>query len=168
MNNKEFAKTLLAMLKDANSKFPLVGDGIQVDEVPTGFLAQKFSIVVIKWITRKKFHEERIFIMDSDLNRLSNDILKWFWLVQMVKSKKVKSNTEKSKKASWISEIKTIIQWLWKVEFSFDDIYKWYEPHLKATFPNNTHPKSSVLRSLQILRDQWFIEFAGRWLYKVI
>ena len=50
--------------------------------------------------------------------------------------------------------------------FSLDDVYA-YEAHLSALYPGNRNVRPKIRQQLQVLRDQGYIDFVGRGLYRL-
>lgn len=52
--------------------------------------------------------------------------------------------------------------------FNLWDVYYKYIDKLKEKFPDSNTIEAKIRRLLQILRDEWYIEFLWRWNYKLI
>ena len=51
-------------------------------------------------------------------------------------------------------------------EFTLDDVYR-FEDRLASIYPGNSNVRPKIRQQLQVLRDQGFIEFVGRAIYRL-
>jgi len=66
----------------------------------------------------------------------------------------------------WLVHIMRCIERLEKSKFSLDELYK-FEHELGAAYPTNQHIRAKIRQKLQVLRDNGYLEFIGRGLYKL-
>lgn len=66
----------------------------------------------------------------------------------------------------WLLDVMRSIEKLGRREFTLDDIYV-FENELKDLHPENKHIKDKIRQQLQVLRDQGFLKFTGRGIYKL-
>lgn len=65
----------------------------------------------------------------------------------------------------WINDVLLVISHINKEIFTLKDVYK-YKDFFKKMHPNNNNIEAKIRQQLQILRDNNFIEFIGRGVYK--
>ncbi len=53
-----------------------------------------------------------------------------------------------------------------RAEFALSDVYA-FEDRLSRLYPGNNNVRPKIRQQLQVLRDQGFLEFAGRGLYRL-
>jgi type II restriction enzyme len=51
-------------------------------------------------------------------------------------------------------------------EFTLEDVYA-FEPRLRAAYPNNNNIRPKIRQQLQVLRDNGYLEFRDRGLYRL-
>jgi len=67
----------------------------------------------------------------------------------------------------WLLDILKCIELLDKKEFSLDDVYS-FEAFLKLKHPENNNIKAKIRQQLQILRDNGYVKFMTRGVYKLL
>jgi type II restriction enzyme len=67
----------------------------------------------------------------------------------------------------WLLDIMRCIDCIQKPYFSLNDIYQ-FEAELSLKYPKNQHIKDKIRQQLQLLRDQNFIEFISRGIYRKV
>lgn len=74
---------------------------------------------------------------------------------------------EKEIKAKgWLLDIMLCVEKLGREEFSLNDVYA-FEIELSKEHPDNHYVKDKIRQQLQILRDNNYLEFAGRGIYRL-
>lgn len=68
---------------------------------------------------------------------------------------------------SWKNDVKNVVKSLPSNNFTLEDVYL-YENQLQALHPNNLHVKDKIRQQLQFLRNEGFIEFVDKGLYRKI
>lgn len=71
----------------------------------------------------------------------------------------------KAEKRGWLLDIMNCIERIETPEFSLNTMYT-FADELQLLHPNNHYVKDKIRQQLQILRDNGFIEFCGRGLYR--
>jgi type II restriction enzyme len=66
----------------------------------------------------------------------------------------------------WLVEVMKAVEALAKPEFTLAEVYA-SETRLRALFPANNNVRPKIRQQLQVLRDQGFLEFAGRGHYRL-
>ncbi len=66
----------------------------------------------------------------------------------------------------WLLNVMQCIERIGKTEFSLDEVYA-FENELKAAYPDNHHIKAKIRQRMQVLRDNGYLEFLGRGIYKM-
>lgn len=67
----------------------------------------------------------------------------------------------------WLLDIIICIEKIKKCEFILEDIYK-FENELKLLHPENKHVRDKIRQQLQILRDNGYLDFISRGIYRVL
>ncbi|HUB16756.1 MAG TPA: DpnI domain-containing protein [Acetobacteraceae bacterium] len=70
------------------------------------------------------------------------------------------------KSKGWLVHIMRCIERIGRTEFSLDDVYG-FEKKLSDAYPDNQHVKAKIRQKLQVLRDNGYLEFVGRGIYKL-
>lgn len=73
----------------------------------------------------------------------------------------------KPTRKSWMIDILMMIEKIGKSEFTLDDVYK-YEAELAMLHPENHHIKDKIRQQLQVLRDNHYLTFLNRGVYRLI
>jgi type II restriction enzyme len=66
----------------------------------------------------------------------------------------------------WLVHVMRCIELLGKSRFSLDEVYG-FESELSCAYPGNRHIKAKIRQKLQVLRDNGYLEFVGRGIYKL-
>jgi len=66
----------------------------------------------------------------------------------------------------WLIHVMRCIERLGKRQFSLDEVYE-FETVLENTFPDNRHIRAKIRQKLQELRDNGYLEFVGKGVYKL-
>lgn len=66
----------------------------------------------------------------------------------------------------WLVHVMHCIERLGSVRFSLDEVYG-FEAELARTYPGNQHIKAKIRQKLQVLRDNGYIEFLGKGVYRL-
>lgn len=66
----------------------------------------------------------------------------------------------------WLVHVMRCIELLGKSRFSLDEVYG-FESELSNAYPGNRHIKAKIRQKLQVLRDNGYLEFVGRGIYKL-
>jgi type II restriction enzyme len=66
----------------------------------------------------------------------------------------------------WLVHVMRCIELLGKSRFSLDEVYR-FENELSYAYPGNRHIKAKIRQKLQVLRDNGYLEFVGRGIYKL-
>jgi type II restriction enzyme len=66
----------------------------------------------------------------------------------------------------WLLDVMKCIENLQLQEFSLIDVYS-FEDHLSRLYPGNQNVRPKIRQQLQYLRDQGFIEFVGKGIYRL-
>lgn len=74
--------------------------------------------------------------------------------------------SQKLELKGWLLDVMSCIDKLNKTAFSLNEIY-YFESLLKLKHPNNNNIKAKIRQQLQILRDNNYIEFKGRGIYRL-
>jgi type II restriction enzyme len=74
---------------------------------------------------------------------------------------------QKAIERGWTLDIMNCLDKLGKKEFLLREIYA-FEKKLKSRHPHNLHIKDKIRQQLQILRDNGYLEFLGRGIYKLV
>jgi type II restriction enzyme len=67
---------------------------------------------------------------------------------------------------SWLVHVMRCIERLGKSQFSLDEVYG-FETELSSVYPDNRHVRAKIRQKLQVLRDNEFLEFSGRGVYRL-
>jgi len=67
----------------------------------------------------------------------------------------------------WLVHIMRCIERLGKNQFSLDEVYG-FENELSDVHPGNRHVRAKIRQKLQVLRDNGYLDFVGRGIYKLI
>ena len=65
----------------------------------------------------------------------------------------------------WTLDMMEVVNDIPKDVFTLDDVYQ-YESELSRKYPQNQTVRASMRRQLQVLRDQGFLEFIDRGVYR--
>lgn len=65
----------------------------------------------------------------------------------------------------WLLDIMNCVDEIKTQEFSLDEMYK-FATRLQILHPENNFIQDKIRQQLQVLRDNWYIEFIGRWNYR--
>ena len=65
----------------------------------------------------------------------------------------------------WKSDVKSVIKSIPGEEFTIEDVYL-YEDQLQKLHPDNSHVRNKIRQQLQFLRDDGFIEFIDKGVYR--
>lgn len=68
---------------------------------------------------------------------------------------------------SWMIDMLLIIEKIGKPEFTLDDVYR-FESELSTLHPENHHIKDKIRQQLQVLRDNHYLTFVSRGVYRLI
>lgn len=99
------------------------------------------------------------FVRDNRVEPKEKVLAEWQKTLFLRKEKEVSAK-------GWLLEIIRSIEKLGKKEFTLDDIYA-FERELGIIHPENRHIKDKIRQKLQILRDNGYLEFIGRGIYRV-
>lgn len=66
----------------------------------------------------------------------------------------------------WLLDVMMCVEKLRKHEFTIDDMYT-FEKELSLLHPKNKYIKDKIRQQLQILRDNDYLEFTGRGIYRI-
>src|SRR5665213_1323611 len=66
----------------------------------------------------------------------------------------------------WLIEVMKCVDLIGKSSFTLDDVYA-HEAHLGALYPGNRNVKPKIRQQLQVLRDNGYLDFAGRGRYRL-
>ena len=66
----------------------------------------------------------------------------------------------------WLVSVLRCVEQLGKSEFSLNEVYS-FEKELGSAYPDNRHVRAKIRQQLQVLRDNGYLEFAGRGAYKL-
>ncbi|MDO8663385.1 MAG: Dam-replacing domain protein, partial [Candidatus Wildermuthbacteria bacterium] len=66
----------------------------------------------------------------------------------------------------WLLDVMRCVDKLGKKEFALDEVYA-FENELSLAHPENRHIKDKIRQQLQILRDNGYLEFIERGIYRV-
>jgi type II restriction enzyme len=66
----------------------------------------------------------------------------------------------------WLIEVLKCVELLGRGEFEISDVYA-FEGRLSRLYPGNNNVRPKIRQQLQVLRDQGFLEFLGRGLYRL-
>ena len=66
----------------------------------------------------------------------------------------------------WLIEVMKCVEAIGRSEFTLDDVYR-FEDRLASIYPGNSNVRPKIRQQLQVLRDQGFIEFVGRAIYRL-
>lgn len=75
---------------------------------------------------------------------------------------KIFNNSQKEIVRKWIITFN-----IWE-EFEYRKIYNKVIKDLQEKYPDNKFLEAKILQLLQILRDEWFLEFVWKWVYKLL
>jgi type II restriction enzyme len=67
----------------------------------------------------------------------------------------------------WLVHVMRCIERLGKRQFSLDEVYG-FESELSNAYPGNQHVRPKIRQKLQVLRDNGYLEFVGRGIYRLI
>lgn len=65
----------------------------------------------------------------------------------------------------WLIEVMNCIERMGRLEFMIEDVYA-FEKHLSSKYPNNMHVRPKIRQQLQVLRDNGYLQFLSRGMYK--
>jgi type II restriction enzyme len=66
----------------------------------------------------------------------------------------------------WLVRVMRCIELLGKSRFSLDDVYG-FERELSTAYPGNRHVRAKIRQKLQVLRDNGYLDFVGRGIYRL-
>ncbi len=66
----------------------------------------------------------------------------------------------------WLVHVMRCIERLGKNRFSLDEVYG-FENELSKAYPGNRHVRAKIRQKLQVLRDNGYLDFVGRGIYKL-
>jgi type II restriction enzyme len=67
----------------------------------------------------------------------------------------------------WLLQIMRCIERIGKSQFSLDEVYA-FENELQAAYPDNHHIRAKIRQRLQVLRDNGYLEFTSKGIYKLV
>jgi len=85
--------------------------------------------------------------------------------IQAVWRKALFLRREKSVERGWLLDIMNCVDKFGKQEFTLEQIYS-FEDSLRIKHPNNTHIKEKIRQQLQHLRDEGYLDFVSRGVYR--
>jgi type II restriction enzyme len=66
----------------------------------------------------------------------------------------------------WLLHVMRCIERLGKRQFSLEEVYR-FESELATAYPGNQHIRAKIRQKLQVLRDNGYLEFFGRGIYRL-
>jgi type II restriction enzyme len=66
----------------------------------------------------------------------------------------------------WLVRVMRCIELLGKSRFSLDEVYG-FEHELSTAYPDNRHVRAKIRQKLQVLRDNGYLDFVGRGIYRL-
>lgn len=72
---------------------------------------------------------------------------------------------ESASARGWLIEVMGCVEQIGKSEFSLEDVYE-FERYLASRYPSNSNVRPKIRQQLQVLRDNGYLEFVGRGLYR--
>ena len=66
----------------------------------------------------------------------------------------------------WLIDVMKCVEAIGRAEFTLADVYA-FEARLSRLYPGNNNVRPKIRQQLQVLRDQGFIEFVGRGMYRM-
>lgn len=101
----------------------------------------------------------RIFIVRDGLQEAKDVVLaKWRQTLFL--------RTASSEARGWLIDVMKAVDAIGNREFTLEDVYA-FEPRLRAAYPNNNNIRPKIRQQLQVLRDNGYLEFRGRGLYRL-
>jgi type II restriction enzyme len=76
-------------------------------------------------------------------------------------------NQRDQESKSWLVHVMRCIERLGTRQFSLDEVYG-FESELSAAYPSNRHVKPKIRQKLQVLRDNGYLEFVGKGVYRLM
>jgi type II restriction enzyme len=73
---------------------------------------------------------------------------------------------ERAESRGWLIEVMKCVDQIGRSEFELSDVYA-FEDQLRRLYPNNRHIKEKIRQQLQVLRDQGYLQFLSRGLYRL-
>ncbi len=70
------------------------------------------------------------------------------------------------KAKGWLVHVMRCIEELGKSQFSLNEVYG-FENDLADAYPDNQHARAKIRQKLQVLRDNGYLEFVGRGIYRL-
>ena len=67
----------------------------------------------------------------------------------------------------WLIDVMSCVDRIDAETFCLDDVYQ-FEDHLSRLYPNNNNVRPKIRQQLQVLREQGFLEFLGKGLYRKV
>jgi type II restriction enzyme len=67
----------------------------------------------------------------------------------------------------WLLDVMRVIEHIGKREFNLEEIYS-FEHQLRVLHPSNNHIKPKIRQQLQLLRDNGYLEFTHRGIYRLL
>lgn len=66
----------------------------------------------------------------------------------------------------WLIEVMKAVDDIGRPEFSLADVYR-FEDRIAVSYPNNRNIRAKIRQQLQVLRDQGYLEFQNRGVYRL-
>lgn len=101
----------------------------------------------------------KIYYIENGRVHNKSDVLRNWEKTKFLKEKK---NLEAR---GWLLDIMNCVDEIKTQEFTLDDMYK-FTTRLQILHPENNFVKDKIRQQLQVLRDNWYIDFLARWKYK--
>ena len=102
----------------------------------------------------------KIYIVKNGIECDKKEVLRAFNSMIFVQNYKIEPR-------GWILDIIKCIEMLDKKEFTLDDMYA-FEAVLKLKHPNNNNVRAKIRQMLQILRNDNYLEFHQRGMYRIL
>lgn len=180
---EKFLKIYFSFIKEKFKKYNYTEDDLKFDTwwhilwKTTGFGAILYLIqdifqdskFDINWDIKEYLNNKFKKLSDEDINKLfsKNWEYAWSWWLQ---SKLYRELSKKIFYNSWKKILKDKLLKDYKIwdHFNLGELYSKYRDDLKKKFPNSSTIDAKIRRLLQILRDEWYIEFLWKGNYKLL
>lgn len=106
-------------------------------------------------------HSGRITLIRNGLIEPKTNVLKK-WQQTLFLRKQRDLNAK-----GWLLHVMRCIERIGKDQFSLEEVYA-FEEELRAAYPGNRHRRAKIRQRMQVLRDNGFLEFVGKGIYKLM
>jgi type II restriction enzyme len=122
--------------------------------------AQRAGWIGCRILLRGIPHAGRIVIIRNGVIEPKADVLnKWRHTLFLRKQRDLEAK-------GWLVHVMRCIERLGKSQFSLEEMYG-FESELSNTYPDNQHIRAKIRQKLQVLRDNGYLEFVGKGIYKL-